>query len=303
MHAHVFHNEQLLDTEKARLPLVTSATLYGRGVFTTLAVYQGRPFMWPEHWSRLVSHAERAGVDRRGIEEETVGAALARLIDANRVETGRARVTLLSRAVRGHWKNRPASARATDLLIFTGDARPARAEGLSLTVSPYRTNTLSPLAGVKSVNYLEHVLALEEARARGFDEALILNERGEVVSAASANLFWVKHGTAYTPALQTGALAGTTRARLVELAAEMAVPLVEGVYEISDVAEADEIFLTSSSLGLGVVTTFDFRRYAIVVGSVVLRLREAFRQLTLRADADEATRLDAKTSSGGDFDV
>lgn len=281
MHAHVIYNEQLLDAERVRLPAVTSASLYGRGVFTTLAVYQGRPFMWPEHCARLSAHAERAGVDRAELDEEKTGALLARLIEANKFERGRARVTLLGRAVRGQWKNRAASERTSDMLIITGEARPVPREGLSLTISPYRINTLSPLAGIKSANYLEHVLALEEVRARSFHEAVVLNERGEIVSATAANLFWVSHGTIYTPALATGALAGTTRICVMELASQMAFPLVEGVYEISDLADADEIFLTSSTLGLAIVTTFDFRRYTVGMGSVALRLAEAFRQRTL----------------------
>jgi 4-amino-4-deoxychorismate lyase len=284
MHPRIIHNGRLLEAAKARLPSVTAATIYGRGVFTTLAVYGRKPFMWPEHWARLAEHAGRAGVDRSGFDEETVGAALARLIEANRVETGRARVTLLARDERGLWNVRGASGQVTDLLILTGDARPVSDEGLSLTVSPYRTNTLSPLAGVTSINYLEHILSWEEARARDFDEAVALNERGEVVSATMANIFWVSGGTVHTPALSTGALAGTTRARAIQLAGEMAVPLVEGVYDLSHLADADEIFLTSAGLGVAIVTTFDFHRYTVPMGSVALRLREAFRQFTLHAD-------------------
>ena len=170
------------------------------------------------------------------------------------------------------------------MVIMTGDARVVGEEGLALTVSPYRFNTLSPIAGVKSTSYLEHLLCWEEARARDFDEALTLNERGEVVSATLANIFWVTDGTIHTPALSTGALAGTTRARIIALAGELSLPHVEGVYEISHVADADEIFLTSAGLGVAIVTTFDFRRYTVPIASVALRLREAFRQLTLSAD-------------------
>jgi len=96
-----------------------------------------------------------------------------------------------------------------------------------------------------------------------------------------ANIFWVTKGTAHTPALSTGALAGTTRACLLELAAELSIPVVEGVYDLAHLSEADEIFLASASLGVGHVTTYDFHRYVVPAGSVVLRLREAFRQLTL----------------------
>ena len=283
MHTRIVHNRELVEAAKARLPALTSVSLYGRGVFTTLAVHKGRPFLWPRHWARLTEHARRVGVDARAWDEPTVRFLLAQLVEANRLEEGRARVTLLARAVRGVWKTQRADGLETDLLIITGDARPAPDAGLALTVSPHRLSTLSPLVGVKSVNYLEHVLAWEEARARDFDEAVMLNERGEVVSATMANVFWVRQGTLHTPALTTGALAGTTRARIIELAEEISVPFVEGVYELAQMGDSDEIFLTSASLGVGLVTTYDFRRYAVPAASVALRLREAYRQLTLAA--------------------
>ncbi|MDQ3687642.1 MAG: aminotransferase class IV [Acidobacteriota bacterium] len=271
-----------MERMKARLPAITGATLHGRGVFTTLAVYGEKPFLWPEHWARLVEHAARAGVDSSAFDEETVGSSLSRLIEANGVVRGRARVMLLERDAGSIWNTgKKKSAAGNDLIIVTGDARFASDDGLALTISPYRTNTLSPLAGVKSLNYLEHVLAWEEARARDFDEALVLNERGEVVSAAMANIFWIANGTLYTPALSTGALNGTTRARVIALAEQLSVPHVEGVYEPAHLGDADEILLTSSGLGVAHVTAFDFRRYTVPAGSVALRLREAFRQLTL----------------------
>ena len=281
MHARVIYNNRLMEATKARLLPVTSAALYGRGVFTTLAVYRGYPFLWPQHWMRLVEHAGRTGVDCSGFDQEAVGTALARLIEANSVKDGRARITLFGSAGSDVWRLKGSGAtRQTELLIMTGDARVVGEEGLALTVSPYRVNTFSPIAGVKSINYLDHLLCWEEARARDFDEAVTLNERGEVVSATMANIFWVRDGTIHTPALSTGALAGTTRARIIALATELSIPHVEGVYDLAQLADADEIFLTSAGLGIAIVTTFDFHRYTVPVGSIVLRLREAFRQLT-----------------------
>jgi branched-subunit amino acid aminotransferase/4-amino-4-deoxychorismate lyase len=285
MHSRIIYNHRLMEAARARAALVTPAALYGRGVFTTLAVHGGRPFLWNEHWLRLKEHAGRVGLDLSELSAENVGEPLRQLIEVNRVEEGRARVTLLATAEHGIWKVRgPDAERKTDLLIMTGDAAAASEDGLALTVSPYRISTMSALAGVKSVNYLEHILAWEEARGRDFDEAVALNERGEVVSATLANIFWVTHGTIHTPALATGALSGTTRACVMELAGEISAPLVEGVYDLSDLGDADEVFLTSAGHGLRVVTTFDFRRYTVPVGSVALRLREALRQLMLAAD-------------------
>ena len=136
---------------------------------------------------------------------------------------------------------------------------------------------------MKTINRLEQVLAWEEARSRDFDEAVVVNERGEVASATTANLFWVRQGTVHTPALATGAVAGTTRARVIQLAEELAVPLAEGAHTLHELAEAEEIYLTSAALGVALVTTFDYHRYTVPAGSVALRLHEAFRQLTLNA--------------------
>ncbi len=284
VHSRIILNNRLVEAARARIEAVTSATLYGRGVFTTLAVHGGRPFLWPEHWERLVSQAERLGIDRTSLDEATVEASLLRLIEANEVSEGRARITLLANAESGIWKAAGATGdNKTALLIITGEPRSGHTDdGLALTVSPYRVNTHSPLTGIKSVNYLEHMLVREEARARDFDEAVRLNERGEIVSATMANLFWVTDGAIHTPALSTGALAGTTRARIITLAAELSMPLVEGVYELAQLSDADEIFLTSAGLGVGIVTTFDFHRYTVAIGSLALRLHEAFRQLTLQ---------------------
>ncbi len=291
MHASVYYNDSLVTAREARVRAVSGAMLYGRGVFTTLAVYEGRPFLWPRHWARLLDHARRAGVETSELDEERVRAALSELIEANGVSEGRARVTLLSNLEESVWKLKGvegadrARERLTDLLIMTGEAHAVSDdEGLALTVSPYRLNSHSPLAGVKSLNYLDHLLAWEEARGRGFQEAVRLNERGEVVSATMANIFWAEAGRVHTPALQTGALAGTTRERIIELAQELSIPLVEGVYDLSDLGDAHEIFLTSAGYALRIVTVFDFHQYTVAVGSPALRLREAFRALRFEAE-------------------
>jgi branched-subunit amino acid aminotransferase/4-amino-4-deoxychorismate lyase len=108
---------------------------------------------------------------------------------------------------------------------------------------------------------------------------VMLNERGEIVSATTANIFWVREGTIHTPALSTGALAGVTRGAVIELAAKQFVPLIEGVYELADLTEADEIFLTSASYGVAPVTTFDFRRYSVSPTNISTKLSNAFKDM------------------------
>ena len=280
MHPVISLNRTMVEAAKARTAAVSSATLYGRGVFTTLAVYDSKPFLWSKHWQRLSAHAAKLDIDHSGCTEKTVGEAVAKLIAVNQVKDGRARVTLLARNGSEFWKTKLGSSRKADLLIMTGDPHRVSQNGLSLAVSPYRISTFSPITGIKSLNYLDHVLAIEEARRRDFDEAVVLNERGEIVSATTANIFWAKNGTVHTPSLACGALAGVTRECVIDLAGKHFIPLVEGVYEMADLVDADEIFLTSSGIGVAPVTTFDFRRYAVEPESIINIIRQAFNKLT-----------------------
>ena len=280
MHPVISLNRTMVEATKARVAAVSSATLYGRGVFTTLAVYDSKPFLWSKHWQRLAAHAAKLDIDHTGCTEKSVGEAVTRLIAVNQVKDGRARVTMLARSGRDFWKPKLAGSRKTDLLIMTGDRRSVPQSGLSLAVSPYRVSTFSPLTGIKSLNYLDRMLSKEEARSRDFDEAVVLNERGEIVSATTANIFWARNGTVHTPNLSSGALAGITRECVIDIAGKHFIPLVEGVYEMADLVDADEIFLTSSGLGVAPVTTFDFRRYAVEPESIVSLIRQAFSKLT-----------------------
>lgn len=285
MHPVIYLNKTMVEATKARVAPVSSAMLYGRGVFTTLAIYNSQPFLWPKHWQRLAAHARKLDIDHTGCTEKNVGEALHKLIAVNQVREGRARVILLARSGRDVWKTKTPGAKKTDLLIMTGEPQKLAPTGMSLAVSPFRANTFSPLTGIKSLNYLEHVLSWEEAQSRDFDEAVVLNERGEIVSATTANLFWAKNGTLHTPTLSTGALAGITRECAIELANQHFIPLLDGIYEMQDLTDADEIFLTSSSLGVAPVTTFDFRRYSSQ-GSLTTTIAHAFEKLKGRPSTD-----------------
>ena len=131
-----------MEAARARAALVTPAALYGRGVFTTLAVHHGKPFLWPEHWLRLKEHAARAGLDLGELNAGNVGRIAPPARRGEQVRDGRARVTLLATGEHGIWNVKgPDAGRPTDLLIMTGDRRSPREDGLALTVSPYRIST------------------------------------------------------------------------------------------------------------------------------------------------------------------
>ena len=161
-------------------------------------------------------------------------------------------MTLFDESASDIWPYR--SARKTTVLITTGDFSVLPTE-FRLTASPYSVNSLSPLAGIKSCNYLERLIARDEAKRRGFDDCYQLNEKGAVTSGTSANIFWIKDGQLYTPSLETGCLPGTTREFVI--ANSDCMEVVAGVEELRS---ADEVFLTSAGIGVLQVARFEGRK-------------------------------------------
>jgi 4-amino-4-deoxychorismate lyase len=222
MHNFVGFNHQIIPAETAFLSAISSASLYGRGIFTTIAIYNSNPFLWEKHWRRLTENSQKIGIYLSEFSEETVENQLSEITSV--------------------WQTN--LERKTNLLIQTGDFRKNR-NNLRLTVSPFRVNSASPLVGVKSCNYLENILALEDAKDKGFDEAIRLNEKGEIVSACLANLFWKRGVRIFTPSLETGCLKGTTREFVLEN-----FTVEERKAELDELEKADEIFLTSAGIGV-----------------------------------------------------
>ncbi|MDQ3750828.1 MAG: aminotransferase class IV, partial [Acidobacteriota bacterium] len=185
MHNFVGFNHQIIPAETAFLSALSSAALYGRGIFTTVAIYNSKPFLWQKHWQRLIENSQKIGIYLSEFSEEIVENQLNEIIIRNNFTSGRARLTFFDESQTSLWQTN--SERKTNLLIQTRDLRKIN-KNLRLTISPFRVNSTSPLIGVKSCNYLENMLASEDAKAKGFDEAIRLNEKGEIVSACLANL-------------------------------------------------------------------------------------------------------------------
>jgi branched-chain amino acid aminotransferase len=231
--------------------LLSGALMYGRGVFTTVAIYNGIPFLWDKHWGRLSIHARSAGVSLADHGEASTRSALEELLAADHIVDGRARITFFDESPAQAWGGD--SEQKTSLLITTGEFRRVPTN-FRLTLSPYIVNSRSPLAGIKSCNYLENLLAYEKAAQGGFDEAVRLNDRGEITSACMANIFWINDRQIFTPPLSTGCLAGTTREVVVENS-----DVREAVCGAEALIDAEAIFLTSAGIGIAVVSMFEGR--------------------------------------------
>ena len=242
MHNFVGFNNQIIPAETAFLSAISSAALYGKGIFTTVAIYNSKPFLWEKHWRRLTENSQKIGICLSEFSEEVAGNQLSEIIKKNNFTRGRGRLTFFDESHTSLWQTN--SKRKTNLLIQTGDFRKIK-NNLCLTVSPFRVNSTSPLVGVKSCNYLENIVSLEDAKVKGFDEAIRLNEKGEIVSACLANLFWKKGGAIFTPSLETGCLKGTTREFVLEN-----FTVEERKAELIELKKADEFFLTSAGIGV-----------------------------------------------------
>jgi branched-chain amino acid aminotransferase len=245
-------NRRIVESSALHIPALASSSLYGKGIFTSVAHYDYEPFLWESHWRRLVTNSKKIRIDLSEFDNDTIFAALNDLVAQNAAGNGRARITFFDESATLLWPYE--TKRRTSMLITTADFRPV-AKNFKLTVSPYLINSTSPLVGVKSNNYLEKVIAKDDAKQRGFDEGVQLNERGEITSACVANVFWLKNGKLFTPSLETGCLPGTTREFVLEK-----IDCREVAGGIDELRTADEIFLTSAGIGVLQVADFDGRK-------------------------------------------
>lgn len=230
----------------------SNALLYGKGIFTTIAIRGGEAFLWEKHWRRLERDSAKIGIDLAEHTELSTRGALDDAIATSDLADGRARVTFYDDSPGGIWSDE--TDQKTMLSIIVAERRTIP-RPFKLTSSPYLINSRSPLTGVKSCNYLENILALDEAKGRGFHEAVRVNELGCVTSVAMANIFWLTDGKLYTPSLTTGCLSGTTREYILE---NLACREVEA--EIGVLSHAEAIFLTSAGIGVVAVAEFDNKR-------------------------------------------
>ncbi|MEJ7625076.1 MAG: aminotransferase class IV [Pyrinomonadaceae bacterium] len=252
MHQLVSYNGRISEAAGAVIGLESNAALYGRGIFTTIAIRARSPLLWDKHWNRLQANGKALGLDVHKFTESRVRSYCDELFAANGVIDGRARITFLDERSPGLWAS--GTSGETGLLILTGEIRPL-GQSFRLGVSPFRRHSRSPLTGIKSCNYLEQIVALDEAKSRGYDEALVLNEDRLVMSGLMSNVFWSKGDGLFTPRLATGCVAGTTREFLMEKVIVKEVGV--GIETLSD---ADAIYLTSAGIGVLRVAEFEGRK-------------------------------------------
>ncbi|ATC30930.1 4-amino-4-deoxychorismate lyase [Caulobacter vibrioides] len=218
------------------VPLNDRGLLLGDGLFETLLAVDGVIAHLPAHLDRMAAGCAVLGLsfDRDAAQRVALGAAPG---------AGRFAVRLtLTAGSGGRGLDRPDA--PTPRLFATAAPSTPVTTPAALIVATTRRNEGSPASRLKTLAYLDNVLARAEARSAGADEAVMLNNRGEIACASAANLVWLADGRLFTPRLDCGVLAGITRARL--LAAE---PVEEVAVGIEALARAEAVVLTNSLIG------------------------------------------------------
>ncbi len=239
----IFHNDRVVPLSEARLSPGQMGLLMGWGVFTTLRIYEGVPFAFDRHWARMTHDAERLGVELPH-KEAQVWQAVVDLAKANQHPESTARLSFVKNHG-GLWADAPGKP-PTDLLIFTRDlvAWPAAHR---LKLLPDSVFAAGRLAGAKMISWVQNAGTLEKVHAEGFDDALLLNEKGHIAECTSANFFLVRDGHVFTPPLSSGCLPGITRDVLREVVPGAGFKFVEQDLTPQDLTSAEEVFISSTT--------------------------------------------------------
>ncbi len=273
MHPLLLHNGKIRSSTDACLNPGQVGLLNGWGVFSTLRVTDGVLFGYERHWARMKRDAALLRVPFPDSAPE-LEAQLLQLVEANQAQNATLRVSIVRN--KGGQFDAPGIDRPFDIIAFTKELADW---GNSVRLDSVAKVRIADqmFAGTKMLSWSFNLILLEQARERGFDEVVLINERGRVSECTSANIFAVFGDYVITPPTSSGCLPGVTRAILLEEIRVPGITLSERTLTTSDLEEADEVFITS--------TTRDLLRVSHIEGLtlkekdpvVTPRLLEAFR--------------------------
>ena len=274
MHRFLLHNDEVREAGQKLVDPGQVGLFAGWGVFSTLRVSKGVLFAWERHYARMHKDARMMRVpfpDDAGWLE----AQLHKLVEANKAYDATLRVYVV-RNKGGIWEG-PGIERPYDIIAFTTGLTDW-GKGVNLAVVPHGRHAESRFAGTKVLSWGANLTWYEEAHDRGFDEVVLLNERGEVSELTSANIFAVNGNVVSTPPLSSGCLPGVTRALLLEEVKVPGLRIEEKTLMLEDLENADEVFITSTTRDVLPVLRVEGIRIK-PPGEVSAKLRAAFTQL------------------------
>jgi branched-chain amino acid aminotransferase len=279
----IFLDGKYVDDAQAKISVFDHGLLYGDGVFEGIRVYAGKIFRLDQHLDRLFISAKALMLKVPLTKEELVKACC-ETCRLNNVRDGYIRL-VVTRGV-GYLGLNPFRCPQPSVFIIADRIElypeDVYRNGLKLiTAATLRNHPNAVSPAIKSLNYLNNILAKIEAVNAGTVEALMLNGEGYVAECTGDNVFIIRHGGLETPPISAGALNGITRGVVLELAGQLHLPAREVNLTRHDVMTADEVFLTGTAAEIVPVASLDSRVIgAGRPGTVTMRLMEAFHALT-----------------------
>lgn len=280
----IYLNGDLVAKEDAKISVFDHGLLYGDGVFEGIRLYNGCVFKLDEHLERLEYSAKAILLDLP-LDREQMKNAVCDTCRANNLENGYVRLVVTRGP--GHLGLTPDGCGPAGVIIIADDIQLYPEElyqkGLKIISVPTRRINASALPpAVKSLNYLNNILAKIEAKKVGFQEALMLNDKGEVAECTGDNVFIISKGILYTPPLDSGSLRGITRGAVIDLAQELGLPCKEQALTRYDLWTADECFLTGTAAEVIPCVEVDHREIDTgTPGIMTRRLIALFREKVL----------------------
>lgn len=265
-------NGRFIPADQPVLAVNDRSFLYGDGLFETIRITNGQPFLWREHLERLQRSAEFLKIPLP-YDAAEIELATRHLLVQNDMPEGMVRIHL-SRGGGERGYALPSTPSPT-LVITTHKFIRSESKGLNVITSHVRVLADDPLTQHKTANRLPNILARQQADAGGADEALILNNHGQIAEASAANVFVIRGNQLITPPLTSGALAGTTRAFLLKIAAAKNLVGVEAPLTTNDLKCADATFLSSAHWLATLVNALDAVALPVVASATVMALRKS----------------------------
>ncbi len=279
----IYINGNLVDKSEARISVFDHGLLYGDGVFEGIRSYNGLIFKLTEHLLRLYESAKSIGLSiPLSLPEMT--RAIIRTLKANHLKD--AYIRLIVTRGEGDLGLNPAKCSSPTIIIIADKIalypKKYYTNGLELITAATRRNIPEALnPQIKSLNYLNNILAMLEANNAGVPEALMLNQNGYLVEGSGVNIFVVKKKQLLTPPSFVGALKGITRDTIIELGKKEKLEVREEIMTRHDLFNSDECFLTGTAAEIIPVIKVDGRTIGNgKPGKVAARLLKKFRQLT-----------------------
>ena len=247
-------NGRFLPLDEAQVSASDRGFLYGDGLFETIRIHDGRPFLWDWHMIRFMDGSESLGIALPQSTESLLG-NVRELICRNDGPESIVRIAL-SRGVgqRGYG----VTGDEQPILLITQQSLPPKpSKPLSLVTTNARVAVGDPLARVKSANKLGSILVKRDATRQRADDGLILNSDGNVTETSSANVFWVENGTLHTPPISDGVLPGVTRRLVIDLAPTLGQAVREESAAPDRLQQAEAGFVTSAATGIRAIAQVD----------------------------------------------